>query len=146
MRTNKTQAFAKLSTTVAAVLLSFAVTMSTPANAQAHYTVLHSFTKSDGGIPEASLIMDSSGNFYGTTFIGGAKNAGTVFRMDAAGNVNTLHEFDVQSGAGPMANLTEAHAPASTDVAEFFVSTPLEITLYSTFSRVEVMAPLRWET
>jgi hypothetical protein len=35
-------------------------------------TVLHSFSgKADGGLPTAGLVMDSSGNLYGTAEMGG---------------------------------------------------------------------------
>jgi uncharacterized repeat protein (TIGR03803 family) len=45
-------------------------------------TILYSFSGgSDGGGPFAGLIMDASGNLYGTTFIGGAYGDGTVFRL-----------------------------------------------------------------
>jgi uncharacterized repeat protein (TIGR03803 family) len=48
-------------------------------------TVLHSFcTKSncaDGQAPNGNLLMDATGNFYGTTFWGGSKNYGTIFKM-----------------------------------------------------------------
>ncbi|MGH6890028.1 MAG: choice-of-anchor tandem repeat GloVer-containing protein [Rhizomicrobium sp.] len=39
----------------------------------------------DGLQPECDLVMDKSGNLYGTTYIGGAYNAGTVFELS---NVN----------------------------------------------------------
>jgi len=46
-------------------------------------SVLHIFggAPSDGGTPAAGLIMDSSGNFYGTTTAGGVNNSGTVFEL-----------------------------------------------------------------
>jgi uncharacterized repeat protein (TIGR03803 family) len=45
-------------------------------------TVLHSFTgSSDGGLPAANLIFDSSGNLYSTTANGGANGEGTVFEI-----------------------------------------------------------------
>jgi len=45
-------------------------------------TVLYSFTGgADGGNPAAGLIMDASGNLYGTTKAGGANNAGVVFKV-----------------------------------------------------------------
>jgi len=46
-------------------------------------TVLHSFNSNgvDGYSPEAGLIMDASGNLYGTTNAGGAYGYGTVFEV-----------------------------------------------------------------
>ena len=45
-------------------------------------TVLHSFTGgADGGYPEAGLVMDRSGTFYGTTNQGGSRGNGTVFAI-----------------------------------------------------------------
>lgn len=46
-------------------------------------TILHNFQDNgtDGFTPGASLIFDSSGNLYGTTYYGGAKNGGTVFEI-----------------------------------------------------------------
>ena len=34
-----------------------------------------------GSVPHAALVQGSDGNFYGTTFGGGAFNNGTVFKM-----------------------------------------------------------------
>jgi uncharacterized repeat protein (TIGR03803 family) len=44
-------------------------------------TTLHSFNQTDGAHPAAGLLQASDGNFYGTTFTGGANNYGTVFRL-----------------------------------------------------------------
>jgi uncharacterized repeat protein (TIGR03803 family) len=45
--------------------------------------VLYAFTGgTDGGNPQAGLIVDEAGNLYGTTASGGANNVGTVFRTD----------------------------------------------------------------
>lgn len=61
------------------------------------YTVLHYFTSSDGSYPEAALIRDSSGNLYGTTNGGGNSSCyegcGTIFKIDTAGNLTTLYQF-----------------------------------------------------
>jgi uncharacterized repeat protein (TIGR03803 family) len=35
----------------------------------------------DGAFPEAALVADGSGNFYGTTYNGGPYNVGTVFEL-----------------------------------------------------------------
>ncbi len=51
-------------------------------------TVLYSFlgpSNSDGANPFAGLIMDSSGNLYGTTQYGGASNQGTAFELSKSG-------------------------------------------------------------
>ncbi len=46
------------------------------------FTVLHTFTGgADGGYPDARLNPDEKGNFYGTTYKGGADGLGTVFRL-----------------------------------------------------------------
>jgi uncharacterized repeat protein (TIGR03803 family) len=45
-------------------------------------TVLHSFgAGSDGANPFAALVLDTSGNLYGTTGNGGAFGYGTVFKL-----------------------------------------------------------------
>ena len=42
---------------------------------------LASFNDDDGSLPEASLIIDSSGDLFGTTVTGGASDDGIVFEM-----------------------------------------------------------------
>ena len=45
-------------------------------------TVLYSFTGgNDGGSPLADLLLDTEGNLYGTTWVGGAYGAGVVFKL-----------------------------------------------------------------
>ena len=57
-------------------------------------TILYSFDPgTDGSGPVAALIMDSAGNFYGTTRDGGAKGVGTVFKISAAGQETILYTF-----------------------------------------------------
>jgi uncharacterized repeat protein (TIGR03803 family) len=54
-------------------------------------TVLYSFTGGgDGGTPYAGLIVDSSGNLYGTTEEGGASGNGTVFELTGTGFVPAI--------------------------------------------------------
>ena len=56
--------------------------------------ILHSFNGLDGRTPRAGLILDASGNLYGTTRNGGPSDKGTVFRLDTSGNNFTvLHSF-----------------------------------------------------
>jgi uncharacterized repeat protein (TIGR03803 family) len=58
-------------------------------------TVLHTFGSiiSDGADPEAGLIHDSGGNFYGVTTAGGTHNLGTVFKLDSRGIETVLYSF-----------------------------------------------------
>ncbi len=64
------------------------------ANAQTESN-LYSFVGSptDGGSPSAGLVQGTDGNFYGTTFYGGANNDGTVFRISSSGTYTTLYSF-----------------------------------------------------
>jgi uncharacterized repeat protein (TIGR03803 family) len=68
-------------------------------------TELYSFNNigTDGFWPNARLTVDSQGNFYGTTFLGGAFGAGIVFELmpntDGSWTYKTLHSFG-QSGDG----------------------------------------------
>lgn len=75
-------------------------------------TLLHSFaaqwSTSDGGNPQAGLVLDASGNLYGTTFSGGAfVSGGTVFKVTPAGVETTLHSFgaSLSDGFAPQAGL-----------------------------------------
>jgi len=47
------------------------------------YHILHRFASysTDGQTPYGGLVMDASGNFYGTTEYGGSKGNGTVFKF-----------------------------------------------------------------
>lgn len=71
-------------------------------------TVLYSFgsQNGDGQEPWAGLVMDASGNFYGTTAFGGSSSNGTVFKLDSLGNETVLHSFNVGTdGSVPLTPL-----------------------------------------
>jgi uncharacterized repeat protein (TIGR03803 family) len=70
-------------------------------------SVLHSFGGArDGANPQASLIMDATGNLYGTTNAGGAYGAGTVFRVTPKGKEAVLYSFAGEpDGSSPQAAL-----------------------------------------
>src|SRR5438105_191846 len=74
-------------------------------------TVLHSFNSffSEGAVPFAALVQGCDGNFYGTTALGGAHFKGTVFKINAAGSLTTLHSFSGSPGEGanPIAGLVQ---------------------------------------
>jgi len=72
-------------------------------------TVLHSFTNAggDGADPFAGLLVDTVGNLYGTTQVGGSSGYGTVFKLDSSGTETVLYSFTNSDGDGayPLAGL-----------------------------------------
>jgi uncharacterized repeat protein (TIGR03803 family) len=75
-------------------------------------TTLHSFTGGAGGeSPFAGLVQGRDGNFYGTAFGGGAKQAGTVFKITPSGALTTLYSFCSQAvcadGESPYGGLVQ---------------------------------------
>jgi uncharacterized repeat protein (TIGR03803 family) len=60
-------------------------------------SIFYSFTggvgSHDGLAPYAALLLGSDGNFYGTTWMGGAFGLGTVFRLTAGGAETVLYSF-----------------------------------------------------
>jgi len=60
-------------------------------------TVLHAFTggTTDGCYPYAPLVIDKSGNVYGTTSGCGANNTGIVFKISPSEIETILHNFGV---------------------------------------------------
>lgn len=81
-------------------------------------TVIHSFGGSGDGVsPRANLVLDSSGNLYGTTFLGGAHSAGTVFELSpksgGSWTEKIIHSFNpgnFTDGQWPVAGLIFDHA------------------------------------
>lgn len=76
-------------------------------------TTLYSFCAqascTDGEYPEGVLAQDSAGNFYGTTYSGGASDDGTVFKLTQDGVLTTLHTFSGLDGALPTGGLIAAN-------------------------------------
>jgi uncharacterized repeat protein (TIGR03803 family) len=90
---------AKIAAAVFAVMSLLAAGAAQRAQAQT-FTVVHSFTRSDGSGPMAGLLLDAAGNLYGTTLEGGTFDEGTVFKVDPSGNETVLHNFTSSNGAG----------------------------------------------
>ena len=71
-------------------------------------TTVYSLSVGDGANPAAGLIQGADGNFYGTTYYGGAAGNGTVFRISPAGGFATLLSFDgFNDGAYPQSALVQ---------------------------------------
>jgi uncharacterized repeat protein (TIGR03803 family) len=72
-------------------------------------TVLYRFKGgNDGESPLGGLVLDDSGNLYGTTFSGGEFLNGTVFELSPGGagwTKTILHSFNGSDGDGPEAKL-----------------------------------------
>jgi len=68
-------------------------------------SVIYSFlgaSNNDGAYPFGGMVIDSSGNLYGTTYNGGASSQGTVFELSNSGSTwmeTVLHTFDDISGS-----------------------------------------------
>ena len=76
------------------------------ANDSATITTLASFNGTDGTTPNGDLIMDSTGNLYGTTAAGGASGEGTVFELPSrGGTISALATFSGTNGSGPNGGL-----------------------------------------
>ncbi len=73
-------------------------------------TPLYSFSFISGGfLPSAGLAQSADGNFYGTTFEGGANGDGTIFAMSPSATVMSLYSFTGGSdGSHPAADLIQA--------------------------------------
>lgn len=68
--------------------------------------ILYSFVNNytDGNNPYYGVVLDESGNLYGTTYVGGTSNSGTVFELspsaDGTWTETILHNF-TSPGYGP---------------------------------------------
>jgi uncharacterized repeat protein (TIGR03803 family) len=67
----------------------------------------------DGSYPEGALLVGNDNNLYGTTYSGGAHNAGTVFKITTSGALTTLYSFGSKAGnadgSGPFGALVQGN-------------------------------------
>jgi uncharacterized repeat protein (TIGR03803 family) len=100
-----------LATCVAAVattLLTINLGFNQTCHAELTSQVLHEFSSTNGGPWELwEIIQGQDGSFYGSSSLGGSNNAGTIFRMTAAGDVTTLFSFGGAYGYYPEEGLIE---------------------------------------
>ena len=118
-------------------------------------TTLHSFGGRDGSSP-TGLVHATDGNFYGTTFRGGAHSYGTVFKITSAGKLTTLYSFCVQSncadGSYSSAQLVQAsdgdfygttrEGGTNGDGTVFKITAEGELTTLHSFSGVDGALPM----
>lgn len=87
---------------VFASAIAAAVLMSASAAQARHFKIIYSFCAEsgcpDGGAIQAGLLMDASGNFYGTTVTGGGADKGVAYELVAnprktAWKYKLLHSF-----------------------------------------------------
>ena len=99
----------------ACAVLALLLFLPLPSHAQT-FNVLYKFSgNSDGQNPLGGVIVDVSGNVYGTTLTGGVSDpcgtigpgCGTVFKLDRHGNKTVLHRFTgyPTDGANPDAGV-----------------------------------------
>lgn len=71
-------------------------------------TSIHDFSGADGDSPYSGVTLDAQGTLYGTTWMGGSNNVGTVYRLARSGSgwtLDTLYTFHGADGANPVGGL-----------------------------------------
>ena len=69
----------------------------------------------DGGLVKGGLVQFATGDFYGTTAIGGNTNLnggfgyGTIFRISPSGTLTSLYSFSSSDGANPIGELVQGN-------------------------------------
>ena len=67
----------------------------------------------NGGTLRGGVVLDGSGNLYGTTSSGGANNYGTVFKISPTGTLTSLYSFTGgNDGGNPYAALVQGREDA----------------------------------
>lgn len=99
------------------LIASIVSCLSVPRAHTASLTTLVKFTYETGGNPSSGVVLDDSGNLYGTTIEGGvfgdegAVGEGGIFRLNLANNtLDSLAWFNGSTGLGSYANLMIDHA------------------------------------
>jgi uncharacterized repeat protein (TIGR03803 family) len=83
---------------VACVALAFFAASAVSSHGQG-FSTLVTFDGSNGELPYfASLVQNTNGNIYGTTYQGGANSLGTIYQITPQGEFSTFYNFCSQSG------------------------------------------------
>jgi uncharacterized repeat protein (TIGR03803 family) len=95
---------------IVSTLVAFCVASALVSPAQTFQTLV-SFDLTDGAYSYGALIQGADGNFYGTTYTGGANGEGAVFEVTPGGTLNPLYSFcslsSCADGIGPYAGLVQ---------------------------------------
>jgi uncharacterized repeat protein (TIGR03803 family) len=95
------------------LVLAFVLLANQPARAQT-FATLFNFGDSSasyvphGSSPQSTLVEVSPGVFYGTTYLGGKNNCGTLFCITSQGQFTKLHDFTEDEGCGPNGQLIQS--------------------------------------
>jgi uncharacterized repeat protein (TIGR03803 family) len=69
-------------------------------------TPIADFNGTNGASPQGDVVMDSSGNLFGTTEAGGTDNEGTIYEVVKGSNtITSLVNFDGKNGGAPRGGL-----------------------------------------
>jgi uncharacterized repeat protein (TIGR03803 family) len=91
--------FAHSAQRIAIIAAIVALLIAVPSGQVPTFTVLHSFNGTDGNTP-LSLVQGIDGNLYGETGGTLVTSCGTIFKLNTAGILTTLHDFSNTSGDG----------------------------------------------
>ena len=89
-------------------LMSVILLSAAAASAQIGYTftILHPFrTGSDGNQPTGSIVLDGSGNLWGTTLGGGSYELGILWELQAGTHKEVIKRFNSHNGSHPEAGI-----------------------------------------
>lgn len=87
------------------ILAAVAATVLCSAAEARSLRTVHLFSGPDGATPFAGLTADGHGNFYGTTYFGGATNNGTIFKLAPDGTQSVIYSFGEKGLANPQGPL-----------------------------------------
>ncbi len=73
----------------------------------AQHTRQFNFYGGNGETPKSGLITDGQGNYYGSTYVGGAYGYGEIYRITSTANFSILYSFNpnINDGFRPVGNL-----------------------------------------
>lgn len=71
------------------------------ADSSTSFSVLHTFSSSEGSVPSGPLLQGADGRYYGNAATGGSNGLGTVYAVTSTGALTVLHDFAGSDGTNP---------------------------------------------